>query len=104
MPARDKKLMRQKKITIRYKTPSREPISAIVTQTQDELGNWLMPVVLWQVGHEAKIIESARYVEDMGKALIVAAYFADEYALKVKNDVFEQIENEIKIEEKEDFQ
>lgn len=100
---RDKKLFRQKKITIRYKTPSREPISAIVTQTQDELGNWLMPIILWQEGHDAKIIESARYAEDKGKALIVAAYFADEYALKVKDNVFAESENEIEIEEQEDF-
>lgn len=104
MPVHDKKLIRQKIITIRYKTPSRDPISAIVSQTQDELGNWLMPVILWQVGHEARIIESARYAEDMGKALIVAAYFADEYALKVKNDVFANMEHQIEIEEKEGFQ
>lgn len=103
MAVHDKKLMRQKKITIRYKTPSRDPISAIVTQTQDELGNWLMPTILWQQGHDAKIIESARYAEDMGKALIVAAYFADEYALKVKSNEFAQIENEVEVEEKEDF-
>jgi predicted metal-dependent hydrolase len=101
--SRDKKLIRQKRITIRYKTPSREPISAIVTQTQDELGNWLMPTILWQTGHDARIVESARYAEDMGKALIVAAYFADEYALKVKSDEFAQIENEVEVEEKEDF-
>ena len=100
---RDKRPFRQKKITIRYKTPSREPISAIVTQTQDELGNWLMPVILWQEGHDAKIIESARYAEDKGKALIVAAYFADEYALKVKDNVFAESENEVEIEEQEDF-
>ena len=104
MPVPNKKLMRQKKITIRYKTPSRDPISAIVTQTQDELGNWLMPVILWQEGHEAKVIESAQYAEDKGKALIVAAYFAEEYALRVKERVFAEMENEIEIEEKEGFQ
>lgn len=103
MLPRNKKLFRQKKIVIRYKTPSRDAISAIVTQTQDEMGNWLMPVILWQEGHDAKIIESARYAEDKGKALIVAAYFADEYALRVKDNVFAEMENEIDIEEQEGF-
>ncbi len=99
MASRDNPV-RKKTITVRYKTPSRDPISITVTQVKDELGNWLMPTLLWN-GPQASILESARYAEDAGKALIVAAYFADQYALRVKELAFENIESEVIIEEDE---
>lgn len=76
-----------KHITIRYKTPSRPPVRVTVSQTQDELGDWMMPVIMVEEGRIAPyILESASYAEDTGKARIIAAYFANQFALRVKQD------------------
>lgn len=81
---------RKRVITVRYKTPSREPIKFVVNQLQDAMGNWLMPTILMHKGGHAEIIESAAYAADLGKAYIVAAYFADLYAAAVKEAEFRE--------------
>ena len=83
-----------KNITIRYKTPSRPPVQITVSQTKDIMGDWLMPTILVQEGNiPPYILESARYAEDTGKARIIAAYFADQFALRVKENTALKDEN-----------
>lgn len=70
-------------IPIRYTTPSRRRIVIIVAQTQDPLGNWMVPTI---VTSEALplILESGRFADDIGDAFTTAAYFWKERMLKVK--------------------
>lgn len=88
---------RKRVITIRHPTPSRRKIVVIVAQSQDVLGNWLTPLITFE-GPVHLIMESGRYARDVGIGLVVAAYFYDEFMLRVKGaaaDLGEQIDMSI---------
>lgn len=82
MTANNEPKTRTRIITIRHPTPSRRKIVVIVAQTQDALGNWLTPIITFE-GFAKLILESGRYARDVGIALIVSAYFYDEFMLSV---------------------
>jgi len=76
---------RKRTITIRHTTPSRRKIVIIVAQNQNQLGEWMTPIITFE-GPLNPILESSRYARDVGIGLIVAAFFADEFMLRVSND------------------
>lgn len=82
MSANNEPRTRKRIITIRHPTPSRRKIVVIVAQTQDALGNWLTPIITFE-GPLTPMLESGRYARDVGIALIVSAYFYDEFMLRV---------------------
>ena len=83
MAARAQKIWKHV-IPIRYSTPSRRNrIALIVAQTQDSLGNWLVPTITLTEALPM-IIESGRFAGDIGDAYTVAQHFFDERMLKVK--------------------
>lgn len=88
MPLNDEPKTRKRIITIRHPTPSRRKIVVIVEQTQDALGNWLTPIITFE-GPVNLMLESGRYARDVGIALIVSAYFHDEFMLRVKGAAVE---------------
>jgi hypothetical protein len=69
---------RSKTIFIRHPTPSREGISVLVAQLQDDLGNWMVPTITAS-GPIQQIIESGRFARDVGIALLVASYWYGEW-------------------------
>ena len=83
MTANNEPKTRKHIITIRHPTPSRRKIVVIVAQTKDALGNWLTPIITFE-GPLTPMLESGRYARDVGIALIVSAYFHDEFMMRVK--------------------
>ena len=69
---------RSKTIVIRHSTPSREGIYVLVSQLQDDLGNWMVPTITAS-GSIQQIIESGRFARDVGIALLVASYWYGEW-------------------------
>ena len=74
---------RKRIITIRHTTPSRRKIVLIVAQSQNALGEWMVPIITFE-GPMSPMLESGRYARDVGIGLIVSAYFFDEMMLRVK--------------------
>ncbi len=73
---------RYKTIHIRYPTPSREGISLIVAQLEDDLGRWMVPTIT--VSHPIQqIIESGRFARDLAEALFKANYWFERWMLDV---------------------
>jgi len=72
-------------ITVRRATPSRRKVVVIVAQSQDPLGNWLVPLITFE-GFTQVILESGRFARDAGVALIVASYLYDEWMRDVPRE------------------
>lgn len=68
---------------LRYKTPSRNAIVVMVLQSQDALGNWMVPLITYD-GPSIAFIESARFASELADALKVAVYFYDKWMVDVK--------------------
>ena len=84
MPASHGPLTRKRVITIRHETPSRRRIALLVVQTQNALGEWMVPIITLE-GTIDSMLESGRYARDLGIALIVAAWTFEEMMQRVKN-------------------
>lgn len=83
-PQRNVPKIRKRVITVRYATPSRRPVAVIVAQSQDPLGDWLVPLITFE-GFSQVILESGRFARDVGIALIVASHIYDEWMRDVKH-------------------
>lgn len=89
---------RKRIITIRHETPSRRRIVVIVAQSQDFLGNWMVPIITFE-GPIVPLLESGRYARDVGIGLIVASWTYDEMMLAVQNSEHEQQSTDLSIED-----
>jgi hypothetical protein len=99
MTANNEPKTRKRIITIRHPTPSRRKIVVIVAQTQNALGEWLTPIITFE-GPVNLMLESGRYARDVGIALIVSAYFYDEFMMRVVNGEIELNDHmELKVED-----
>ena len=72
-------------IPIRYPTPSRAQIVIVVSQLRDDLGRWMVPVIVFE-GPLGPFLESGRYARDLGVAFIVASHFYAAMMLDVKKE------------------
>lgn len=82
--------IRKRVITVRHATPSRRRVVVIVAQSQDALGNWLVPLITFE-GFTQVILESGRFARDAGIALLVASYLHDEWMRDVPHETGEDL-------------
>jgi hypothetical protein len=85
--------LRKRVITIRHATPSRRKIVVIITQSQDPLGNWMVPLIMFE-GFTEVIIESGRFARDTGIALLVAAYLSSEWMRDVPHENLDDLSDD----------
>lgn len=88
MSAQHEPQSRKRVITIRHETPSRRRIALLVVQSQNQLGEWMVPIITFEGGMET-MLESGRYARDLGIGLIVAAWTFEEMMQRVKNREFD---------------
>lgn len=84
MSAQHEPQSRKRVITIRHETPSRRRIALLVVQSQNQMGEWMVPIITFEGSVDA-MLESGRYARDLGIGLIVAAWTFEEMMQRVKN-------------------
>ena len=73
---------RNKIVPIRYPTESRTSINIIVAQSQNVMGQWMVPIITFE-GPLGPFLESGRFARDLGVAFIVASYWYEIFMLDV---------------------
>ena len=85
VPRRTDPRTRKRVITVRHATPSRRRVVVIVAQSEDALGNWLVPLITFE-GFTQVILESGHFARDAGIALLVSSYIHDEWMRDVPHE------------------
>jgi len=84
---------RKRVITVRHATPTHRRVVVLVTQSDDVLGNWLVPLITFE-GFSQNILESGEFARDAGIALIVASYIHKEWIRDVPHSNTNELSDE----------